>query len=405
MLRHLLTVLLSFVVVVSTAHAQEAPGAPDPARVRLRVGPLWLNPTLSLTNAGVDTNVFNDPDNEAPKKDFNITVTPQTQLWLRMGRTWFTGYLKGDIVWFKKYASERSGNKSYTVGWLVPLTRLTFTAAGTWVSTHERPGFEIDARPERHQLNVNSSVEVTALSKTFIGFRFDRTKVDFAEGETFLDVDLHDGLNRVGTTGGVTLRHQVTPLTALTLDVSKQQDRFGGSPLRDSDSIRINAGVKFDPFALLNGSATFGYRDFNPSAPDLKGYKGTTAAVNLSYVAGDATRIALSASRDVQYSYDINQPYYLQTGLSGAVAQQIYGPLDVEARIGRQRLAYRTRAGADVEVEDRVDHVRSYGIGIGYRVGREIRIAFNVENQDRESDLANRKYHGLRYGSAITYGF
>ena len=37
---------------------------------RVRLGPLWLNPTISLNNLGVDDNVFNDPATKAPKKDW-----------------------------------------------------------------------------------------------------------------------------------------------------------------------------------------------------------------------------------------------------------------------------------------------------------------------------------------------
>ena len=71
----------------STAHGQ-IPREPDATRVRVRIGPLWLNPTLSLTNAGIDTNIFNESDADQPKRDFTLTVTPQTDVWLRMGRTW-----------------------------------------------------------------------------------------------------------------------------------------------------------------------------------------------------------------------------------------------------------------------------------------------------------------------------
>ena len=45
----------------SLALAQGETGGPDPAKVRVRLGALWLNPSISLSNLGVDQNVFNDP--------------------------------------------------------------------------------------------------------------------------------------------------------------------------------------------------------------------------------------------------------------------------------------------------------------------------------------------------------
>jgi len=74
----------------------------------------------------------------------------------------------------------------------------------------------------------------------------------------------------------------------------------------------------------------------------------------VTYVAFDAVRTGFQASRDVEYSYDAAQPYYLQSG-------------------------------------------------IGYHIGRDLRIGFNVD-QERTSELADRAYDALRYGAAITYG-
>ena len=73
------------------------------ANAKIHFGPLAMTPTLSLTNLGVDTNVFNQPASEGPKKDFTMTVEPKTDLWLRFGRTWLTGNLTEDLVYYQKY--------------------------------------------------------------------------------------------------------------------------------------------------------------------------------------------------------------------------------------------------------------------------------------------------------------
>src|SRR5438093_2713859 len=109
-------VVLMMTPPLARAQSPEA-GAPDPAKVRVRIGPLSLNPTFGLTNAGIDTNIFNEPDQLAPKRDFTMTVTPATDLWLRLGSTWLTGNVKQDLVYYNKYLSERSANGHYTAGW------------------------------------------------------------------------------------------------------------------------------------------------------------------------------------------------------------------------------------------------------------------------------------------------
>jgi hypothetical protein len=166
----------------------------------------------------------------------------------------------------------------------------------------------------------------------------------------------------------------------------------------------VSGGVTFDPHALLKGGATFGYRDFKPLSTDLPGYQGATASGNLSYTLLGMTRFGVEFKRDISYSYDVNQPYYLETGITGTVQQQIFGPFDAIARFGGARLAYRDRAGTMVEVSDRTDHVRTYGGGVGYHMGRDLRLGFNIDHQNRISQVSEREYNGLRYGVSVTYG-
>jgi hypothetical protein len=83
-------------LVAAPARAQM--GEPDLSKVRVKFGPLAMNPTIELTNLGVDTNVFNQPTDQAVR-DFTFTLTPKTDAWLKMGRTWVIGHVKEDIVW------------------------------------------------------------------------------------------------------------------------------------------------------------------------------------------------------------------------------------------------------------------------------------------------------------------
>jgi hypothetical protein len=68
-------------------------------------------------------------------------------------------------------------------------------------------------------------------------------------------------------------------------------------------------------------------------------------------------------------------------------------------------MAYRDRVGAAVAVANRVDYVHSYGGGLGYHFGKDVRIGFNVDQQHRVSPVSARQYDALRYGTAVTYGF
>ena len=392
----LLIVLLSPLAV----RAQGGAGEP-PASVRMRIGPLFINPTLNLSNAGRDTNVFNDSKN--PQEDVTVTISPATDLWLRFGPTWLQGNIKEDIVWFQKFASERSANNSYSVKWVVPLNRLTATPSWAYTNTRERPGFEIDARAEHTEMNYGATLDFRLFTKTFVGAEGRRVSTEFAEGTAFLGTDLQSALSRTSTTGNVNIRHQLTPLTSLSVAAAVGQDRFKFDPLRNSDSLSGSVSMRFDPAALLRGGATFGFRDFKPLSAGVPGYQGSTFSVDLSYVLLGISKFQVVLNRDVQYSYDFNQPYYLQTSAGANVSQQIFGPLDVVVRGALGRLEYRTRAGAAVAVPDRTDRIELYGGGVGYHLGRDMRIGVNVDHSRRSSPLDIRDYQGWTYGMAVTY--
>jgi hypothetical protein len=391
---------LLLLCVPTIALAQAEP----PSNVRMHLGPLFVNPTIALTNAGVDTNVFNEATQDSPKQDFTATLSPSTDAWLRMGRSWLNATVREDLVYYQTYASERSVNSYYKASWLIPLNRITVTPAASFTNTRERPGFEVDARARRDEYGFGGTVELRALSKTFVALSATSLTDDFDKDAVFLGTSLRDELNRSVNTESISVRHELTPLTSATLEGTLEQDRFEFSPSRNSDSTQFTVGVKLDPAALIKGGATVGYRDFRPLDPTLAGFKGTTVAADLSYVLLGITKFAVKGTRDIQYSYDINQPYYLQTGVNIEISQQIAGPFDAVVRAGTARLEYRDRAGAVVAVSNRVDHIETYGGGFGYHLGRGTRIGFNVDQYERLSPVEGREYKGLRYGVAVTYG-
>jgi len=377
---------------------------PDPdAEATMRIGPLSLRSTIALNNIGVDTNVFNVANTENPQSDFTMTFTPATDLWLRMGRTWLTGRIDVDWVYYRTFASERSANADYQVGASRTLGRLALKGAARYLSTRERPGFEIDARSDRIEAEGDGGVEMRAMSQTYVGGRIWRRRVEFDRDEVFRGVNLAEELNRTIDGGALTVRRVLTPLTTVSLQIGRERERFVLSPLRDADSSRIAGTATFQPLALINGNATMGYRRFTPLAADVPHYRGPTTAVNLSYTLLGITRFGVDASRDVQPSLEFEHPYYLETGVSGSVQQQVFGPFDVLARIGARRLAYRDRLGVAPAVSNRTDRVRAFSIGAGYRLGTDKRIGFTIDRQNRTSSVDAHEYRGVRFGVSLTY--
>ncbi|HMB80495.1 MAG TPA: outer membrane beta-barrel protein [Vicinamibacterales bacterium] len=405
MRKTLLAVCVAAALLRAAPALAQGDGGPDPASVKVRLGPLLMNPAINISNIGVDNNVFNVAPDKGPVKDYTATITPTTDFWIHLGPTWVQASMNEQINWYVHYASERTANNEYKLGWNVPGSVTHFKVSWDYISARERPGFEIDARVARKQVTYDGSFDYRALSKTFIGVTASRESTRFADDAEFEGVNLNTSLSRVTTTGGLNLHHEFTPLTSLSIGGSRSRDHFEFSPDRDSTSTGASASLSFSPGGLFKGGLTVGYTNFRPDAPDLPGFSGVTGSVDLTYVLMGSTRFAITGTRAVNYSYDANQPYYVLTGFDLAIAQQLVGPFDVAVHGGRQILAYRDRVGVDIAVADRSDNVDAYGIGLGYHMGKNLRLAFNVDKVYRDSKVADRNYDNFKFGTALTAGF
>jgi Putative beta-barrel porin 2 len=397
--------VLPFVVVslaLTAAASAQTVSEFVPETARIHLGRVRMNPTVALTNAGVDDNVFNASDIDHPQSDFTMTLTPKSDIWFPFGRSWVKSSVREDFVYYNQFATERSINSGYRTDVLLPMNRLTFDVGGGYENVRDRPGFEIDARSRHTGTDYHGSVELRAFGKTYVGTEARRSHIDFESDAVFLGRSLRTELTRSTTIADVSLRHELTPVTSVIALVARERDRFDFSPDRDSDSTRAEVGVRFN--ARIGGSATIGFRDFQPLNPQVPAYQGMTTRADVSIAPFGATRIGVQTGRDIQYSLEKTQPYYVENGVGFSVTQGLAGPFDAVGRIGFQRLSYRGLVGV-AGLADRTDRVDSFGGGLGYRVGRDMRIGFNIDRQQRNSDLARHSYGGMRYGTSVTYGY
>lgn len=367
----------------------------------MRLGPLAFTPTIAVSNFGIDTNVFNTLDD--PKRDFTATLSPQAQFWLPLRRVRLGGTTQLTYVHYQQYASQRALNTRNEVRLELPLRWLTPYVSDTFINARERPGYEIDARARRVENTVTLGTDIRMGAKTSVGFAAGSTRVRFNADEVFLGTYLSEVLNRTGGSIHLALRRNVTPLTKLALDADAQRDRFEFSPVRNADTVRVVAGLDCSPFTLITGSGRVGYRRFDAVGGSGGGYRGVVANVDMGYRLLEVTRLAVHAERDIAYSFEIAEPYYLQTGVSGTITQKVSLRWDVQLTGGRYQLNYQP-AGSGSGT-GRIDGIRTVGGGVGYVFSSGTRLGVNVDRYRRRSDRETREYRGMRVGASLSYGF
>jgi hypothetical protein len=234
-----------------------------------------------------------------------------------------------------------------------------------------------------------------------------RKTIDFNADAIFQDVNLREVLNHETRSLLLTTRYNLTPLTTLVLRGEGGNERFAFSPLRNADSIRVMPGIELKSRALIAGTAYVGVRRFTPKSELLAPFTGTVAATSLSYTLKGSTRLTATADRDVTYSYERFQPYYVVTSYGLTVRRQIIGRTDVTVGGTYQAFKYRDLLlpGAPPQDIQRVDYTRSWNASFGYRVS-DARIGIGARYIERESgSAAFRNYSGLRVISTVDYEF
>jgi hypothetical protein len=391
-----LFVLSALIAVAPVARAQSA----DPVdSARIQFGPVGLTPSIALTDLGIDTNVFNQVDD--PKRDFTFTVAPQLNTWFRAGRSRTEVVTRTDFVYFHEYASERSADVAVTGRFSVNGNRVTPWLAGGYRTGRQRVGYEVDARARRETRETGAGVDLRVGAKTTVVLSARRVDYDFETGEMFLGSSLEETLERRTDAAAVEYRQALTVLTTLAMSVEAARDRFDLSPARDTDSAKAEVGFDLAEHALIAGRARVGYRIFENRSGLFREYRGFVTSVGVGSTIKGRTRLEVAAERDVNYSFEVEAPYYVLTGATLTVTPRLTERWDVVGRAGLQRLAYRS---VENSTAGRTDRVELIGIGAGYRLASGVRFGVNFDRQRRTSLAELRTFEGYSLGTSVTYG-
>ena len=395
-----LAVALLLPAAIPAAAQQSAAPETDVPDTGIHFGPLGLSPSIVVRDIGRDNNVFNDSTN--PKSDWTATITPKLDVAFRPGPMRLTYTTNTDYVWYQTYASERGTNVGNALRADFAFGPFKPSVGASIGTSRDRLNREIDVRARHRSYGYSGGVEVSLFEGVTAAVGVRESKTTFDPGAEFrgqpLDLTLNSTTDAVDAGGGVAL----TPLTTLRVTYTRERTRFEFMPDRNSESFRITPTVTFSPLAILNGSASFGYRRFTSHSPAVPDYAGLVAAVTLATTAFSRYRIETGFTRDLSYSYDETTPEYLETGVSAALTWQITNRFDLHLNAGRSRLHYRSPT-LTASTDD--DTVNTYGFSFGYRVTERLRAGINGDWQGRTSERSiERGYDNRRIYATMTWG-
>jgi hypothetical protein len=372
---------------------------------QIEFGSLSIYPSLKLADVGIDQNVFNEAN--APTRDQTLTVSSQALAVWRVGLNELMFSTGNDYVWFKDSVSERSSNTNYTARFNLSASRFKPYVGAQHNRTSTRPTVEIDTRARRstRMAVVGSSFNLTERTAITASAQWDETTFD--DSEQFRGVDLAEGMNNHAGVYGGGFRYAVTPFTTLSVNGNYRRQIFPESHARDAKSYRVTPRVDFAPEAVIRGSFSAGYERFVPDDPELPENEGIVLEGSLNWTVSSTTLFDLTLGRNVNYSYQDTELYYLQTGARLTVSQRLFGPLGLQGTAERQHLSYRWHRGVSPSpgFEDRIDTATLVSAGVLVHIGHGMSVLTGVEKASRSSSVDLRqRFNRTRLLSTVVIG-
>ena len=372
---------------------------PEPVREPIRLGSLNVYPSLALRDVGIDSNIYNSAGGR--REDFTYTIAPRVMTELPIGNARLVGTGGLGFVFFRNNKDQESANTVANGLFEVREGRVRPSLQGGYSRSRQRRG-DIDVRALAVQTNGRAGVDVTISGVTSLTAWVVREQTAYASGEMFFGQDLGDQLDRQVTTFAAGARLDLTPFTSVVTAAEQEQVRFTVARTRDADSFKLTPTVRFAEGAILTGSAFAGLRDFRPVSGVMPSFRGFVAGGDIHFTIAQVSRFELRGNRDIVYSYDNLQPYYLDSGGQITLSQRVIGPVDAIGLAGRRRFRYQTLR--DVVIAGRIETMSLWGGGVGIRVDDNMRFTFTIDRERRVStQSAQRQFERTRAFASLEY--
>jgi hypothetical protein len=372
-----------------------------------RFGPFRIQPSLVISNAGVDSNVLYSPNE--PIKDFTITAGPAGTVYVPIHRKFvLSAYGSPQYVWYSKTDRERTWNYYFNGAAQLSLKNVFFSLEGNYSDARERWNTEIDIRPRRKEEGYGGSVLVKAAWKTSFSLGYRTVKYDYQSviyGDSF---DVRERLNRKESYANFSMFYQASTQRRFFLEFEYglyQFDFATQAAIGNSRSGAAYAGLEFSPLGpRVRGRIRVGYKKFDVRNPEGADYQGVVGDSQLWVRLAKPFVIRGSYVRDVRFSLWYQNPYYVESRPGAGISLYLlrFLRLDYDYSLGRNRYPVVGGGGPDVK---RFDEYSIHSAGIYFRIKKTVALGFIASWWTRNSNLETENDKRTFFGLNLTYEF
>jgi hypothetical protein len=371
----------------------------EPTTGVISLGRVRVAPGVVVREIGWDSNVFDEAEN--PKEDFIVAVAPDAAFFTRLRFLQVSAYGGADFNYFRTYDQENSVGHSVRARGDVLLSRFRPFVGGGRTRSRTRPNGEIDVRADRveEELSGGLAFDISRYGQLYASaYQFSTTFRDsFEDG-----VNLARTLNRKSNHYSAGLRTELTPLLAMIASASYSESVFRAAPFRNAQRWAATADFRFAPEAVISGQVAVSFEEFTPVSPDIRPFRGLVGNAAIVYSFFELGRIAASAVRRNEFSFNADDAYFIENGITLSYTHRLFGQVDGQLKGSKSFFDY----GFTETSPARQETLDVVGASVGYNLRNRTRISVNYEFAKRRSpQLFERNYDRRRAFVAWTFAY
>jgi len=380
---------------------------------RWHVGALRVNASLSLANAGYETDVYYGYLEE-PVPDTTFTASMPVQVLLPLGKKAVIE-LNDDpqYLYFLETQKERAWNNTFVGRLHIALEKLYFQAGSGLSNVRRRMSPELDVNVREKVDSLDGILLWQASEKVSLAALYGFAKYDYGE-IAFGGYDLSGTLNR--DESFIDLVTFLQPSTKVRLFIDGQYGTYtfkeSTTGDRDTRSYGIFGGLSFvpredeaGPVEPPQGSVSLGYKRFDVIDAAARDGSGLLAAINVSAGIFERTTLRAFLSRDYAFSVYSDGTFYLSSSYGGGVSRRLSrkATFSYDIAFGRSDYPQDTvlPEGRDYKF---ANHLFALNINLARHLAITLQTALSRRTLGTGEPARNRNFFGLSLSYGVPLG-
>lgn len=376
----------------------------DMDRSRLRLGPVRILPSIAVTNAGYDSNVFGSSEN--PVGDWTATVAAGLRLLVPFGpKVYFRADAFPQYTWYDQLKERDQFGGLYDASLLGFFNRVSAEATGSYAETYSQYSTEVDSRVFQTSERGTAKLELDISPRWSVFGKGEGQRVRYQqiEGPPLQDIGVRlNDRTDTGARGG--LRYHVSPVWNVAAVVEGTWADFVITPeLRNNRSTAYLASVQYDRplfYVNLTGGYREGQADSGMYFPD---YATGVGSFFLSWFPIRWLEVQGNGHRRVSYSITVFNPYYFEDRIGGRLNVQVVPRvlLSGYGEVGPNE--YPRAQPVDGTLVKRRDQSSLYGGSLSVLLVRQLVLSSGVTRSVYDSNIPGDSRAYTRFTATLSF--